>query len=64
MLEAIEQWGLEKGLKSFSGMFAIALWDREKRKLFLTRDRMGEKPLYILQTKEIPFFSALNLKLS
>ncbi len=46
MLEAIEQWGFEEALKSFNGMFAIAVWDRLHKCLFLARDRMGEKPLY------------------
>jgi asparagine synthase (glutamine-hydrolysing) len=45
-LEAIETWGFERALKQFIGMFALALWDRRDRKLFLVRDRMGEKPLY------------------
>lgn len=46
MLEAIALWGLAKTLQRASGMFAIALWDRDTRELSLARDRMGEKPLY------------------
>jgi asparagine synthase (glutamine-hydrolysing) len=46
LLEAIETWGLEATLKRAVGMYALALWDRHERALFLVRDRLGEKPLY------------------
>ena len=38
--------GVENTLKEIKGMFAIALWDLKKNKLFLAVDRFSEKPLY------------------
>lgn len=46
LLAAFEAWGVERTLKRTVGMFALALWDRQERNLFLARDRIGEKPLY------------------
>ena len=44
IVHAWEQWG-EQCVERFRGMFAFALWDRNKQTLFMARDRMGVKPL-------------------
>ncbi|MGZ3866101.1 MAG: asparagine synthase (glutamine-hydrolyzing) [Bacteroidia bacterium] len=45
ILAAYHKWGKEC-LKKFNGMWAIAIYDTQEQKLFLTRDRFGVKPLH------------------
>ncbi len=44
IIKSYEQWGYECQNK-FNGMWAFALWDEVKESLFVSRDRLGEKPL-------------------
>ena len=45
IVHAWEEWG-EACVNQFRGMFAFAVWDRNKQSLFLARDRLGKKPLH------------------
>jgi len=45
ILKAFHRWGYS-AVHKFRGMFAFAIWDKEKRELILCRDRIGVKPLY------------------
>lgn len=61
ILAAFERWGVQAATQRFIGMFAIALWDREKRTLSLIRDRLGIKPLFVSGHRgEILFGSELK----
>lgn len=61
LLHGYREWGQDLP-KHLNGMFAFALWDMKKKKLFLSRDRFGEKPLYWGQQNGIfAFGSELNV---
>lgn len=45
LLQAYRQWGVDCQTH-LNGMWAFALWDRTQRRLLLSRDRLGEKPLH------------------
>lgn len=46
LLEAFEAYGITQTIARCKGMFAISLYDKKEKTLYLLRDRVGEKPLY------------------
>ena len=61
IVHAWEEWG-ENCVDRFNGMFAFAIWDRNKDCLFLARDRIGIKPLYYAITGDGFLLFASELK--
>lgn len=60
ILHLYEEHG-DRCVDHLRGMYAFAIWDTRKRRLLLGRDRMGEKPLYLVCTeKQIVFASELK----
>ena len=57
-VNALEIWGIERTLQKVVGMFSVAVWDAHERKLYLARDRMGEKPLYYGLVKDTFVFAS------
>ena len=51
LLQAWKHWGPDC-LLHLEGMFAFALWDGEQDKLYLARDRSGEKPLFVQESSD------------
>ncbi len=62
ILNAYLEWG-EECVHKLRGMFAFALWDREKQTLFMARDRLGIKPFFytLLPSGEFVFGSELKV---
>lgn len=49
IVHAYEEWG-DDCVMRFRGMFAFAIWDEPRQRLFLARDRFGKKPLFLMES--------------
>ena len=57
LLKAYVEYG-EDCVQHFNGMWAFAIWDERNKKLFLSRDRFAEKPLYYFQDNDGFYFAS------
>jgi asparagine synthase (glutamine-hydrolysing) len=57
IIRAYEQWGTDCQTR-FNGCWAFSLWDETRQQLFLSRDRIGEKPLFYAQYNGTFIFSS------
>ena len=61
LLHGYREWGIDDLVRRLHGMFAFGLWDDDKRKLFLVRDRLGVKPLvYAERNGQLAFASTVR----
>jgi asparagine synthase (glutamine-hydrolysing) len=61
ILHLYEEYG-ESCVEHLRGMFAFAIWDRNKRELFIARDRLGVKPLYYVHSDDGSIYFASEIK--
>ena len=57
LLHAFAQWG-EAAVERLNGIYAFAVWDEDRRRLFLCRDRMGVKPLFYARRRGALLFAS------
>jgi asparagine synthase (glutamine-hydrolysing) len=57
LLRAYQHWG-ERVVERLRGMFAFAIWDARSERLFLARDRFGEKPLFLCEAHGGLYFAS------
>ncbi len=57
LLRAYQHWGREV-VHRLRGMFAFAIWDARNERLFLARDRFGEKPLFLFENGSGLYFAS------
>ena len=57
IVRAYQEWG-EACLNKFNGMWAIIIYDSKKNKLFISKDRFGVKPLYLMKNSESLIFAS------
>jgi asparagine synthase (glutamine-hydrolysing) len=57
VVHGYEEWG-DRLPEHLDGMFALAIWDERRQRLFLARDRAGKKPLYVYQDEERLLFAS------
>lgn len=57
IIHAYEEWG-ESCVNKFRGMFAFVIWDERRKQLFVVRDRIGIKPLYYYNDKNVFIFAS------
>ena len=57
IIHAYEEFGSDC-VKELRGMFAFAIWDAQRRRLFVARDRVGIKPLYFCDTGKAFYFAS------
>lgn len=57
ILKAYQRWGV-KCFEFLNGMFALAIWDKQKRQLILARDHAGIKPLYYYAGNDCFYFAS------
>ncbi|MET0153174.1 MAG: asparagine synthase (glutamine-hydrolyzing) [Candidatus Binatia bacterium] len=57
IVHGYEEWG-DRLPERLDGMFALAIWDERRQRLFLARDRAGKKPLYVYRDDERLLFAS------
>lgn len=57
IVHAYEEWG-DACVQRFRGMFAFAIWDASRQRLFLARDRYGKKPLFLHESNGTLLFAS------
>jgi len=57
IIHGYEEWGKDC-VRHFNGIFAFALWDGNRRQLFLARDHLGVKPLYYIRLGDLFLFAS------